>query len=49
MKGEVALDGPSYEVIGVARDTRGVLLNGTDSEQIYLPMPEESACRNFPF
>jgi ABC-type antimicrobial peptide transport system permease subunit len=47
MKGEVALDGPSYEVIGVARDTRGVLLNGSDSEQIYLPMPE-SRVREFP-
>ena len=40
IKGEVALDGPSYEVIGVARDTRGILLNRSDSEQIYLPMPE---------
>ncbi len=39
-KGEVPPDGPAYEVIGVARDTRGVLLNGTDSEQIYVPMPE---------
>ena len=47
MKGEVALDGPSYEVIGVARDTRGVLLNGSDSEQIYLPMPE-SRVHEFP-
>jgi predicted permease len=41
MKGEVFPDGPGYEVIGVARDTRGVLLNGTDSEQIYVLMPEE--------
>ena len=41
MKGEVFPDGPGYEVIGVARDTRGVLLNGTDSEQIYVPMPAE--------
>ena len=40
-KGEVLPDGPTYEVIGVARDTRGVLLNGADSEQIYLPMPED--------
>lgn len=38
-KGEVLPDGPAYEVIGVARDTRGVLLDGTDSEQIYVPMP----------
>jgi predicted permease len=41
MKDDAALDGPSYEVVGVARDTRGVLLNGSDSEQIYLPMPED--------
>jgi predicted permease len=47
MKGEVALDGPSYEVIGVARDTRGVLLNGSDSEEVYLPMPE-SRVHEFP-
>jgi ABC-type antimicrobial peptide transport system permease subunit len=47
VKGEVALDGPSYEVIGVARDTRGVLLNGSDSEQIYLPM-QESRVPEFP-
>ncbi|MGA2050775.1 MAG: ABC transporter permease [Terracidiphilus sp.] len=40
-KGEVLPDGPTYSVIGVARDTRGVLLNGADSEQIYLPMPED--------
>jgi predicted permease len=40
-KGEVPPDGPAYEVIGVTRDTRGVLLNGTDSEQIYVPMPED--------
>jgi predicted permease len=40
-KGEVLSDGPAYEVIGVARDARGVLLNGTDSEQIYVPMPED--------
>jgi predicted permease len=39
-KGEVLPDGPAYEVIGVARDTRGALLNGADSEQIYVPMPE---------
>jgi len=40
MKGELLPDGPTYEVIGVARDKRGVLLNGSDSEQIYMPMPE---------
>jgi predicted permease len=41
MKGEVLPDGPTYEVIGLARDTRGVMLNGSDSEQIYMPMPED--------
>jgi predicted permease len=39
-KEDAYLGGPAYEVIGVARDTRGFLLNGSDSEQIYLPMPE---------
>ena len=39
MKGDVPPDGPAYEVIGVARDTRGILLNGSDAQQIYLPMP----------
>jgi hypothetical protein len=39
MKDEFASNAPSYEVIALARDTRGVLLNGSDSEQIYLPMP----------
>jgi putative ABC transport system permease protein len=33
-------DGPVWRVIGVARDTRGVLLDGSDSAQIYLPMPQ---------
>ncbi|HEX4065279.1 MAG TPA: ADOP family duplicated permease [Acidobacteriaceae bacterium] len=32
-------DGPAWQVIGVSRDTRGVLLDGTDSAQIYLPLP----------
>jgi predicted permease len=41
VKGDILSDGPKYEVIGIARDTRGVLLNGSDSEQVYLPMPED--------
>jgi putative ABC transport system permease protein len=41
VNGEVLPDGPLHEVVGVARDTRGVLLNGSDSEQLYLPMPED--------
>jgi predicted permease len=47
MKGEILPDGPTYEVIGVAHDTRGVLLNGSDSEQIYMPMPEDPL-QNYP-
>jgi hypothetical protein len=34
-------------MIGVARDTRGVLLNGSDSEQIYMPMPQD-LLQNYP-
>jgi hypothetical protein len=33
-------DGPVYEVIGVARDTHGASLDGSDSEVIYLRTPE---------
>ena len=36
-------DGPTYQVIGVARDTRGVLMDGSDAEQIYIPLPEDRA------
>jgi predicted permease len=38
-KGELLPDGPAYQVIGVARDTRGVLMDGSDVEQIYIPLP----------
>ncbi len=40
-KGELLPDGPTWQVIGVARDTRGVTLDGSDSEQIYLPLPTD--------
>src|SRR5271157_4857838 len=40
-KSEVLPDGPAYQVIGVARDTRGTMLDGSDSEQVYLPLPED--------
>lgn len=39
-KGDLMPDGPVYEVIGVARDTHGASLDGSDSELIYLRMPE---------
>jgi macrolide transport system ATP-binding/permease protein len=38
---ELRADGPAYQVIGVARDTRGLELNGSDSRQLYLPLPED--------
>ncbi len=40
-------DGPFWRVIGVAHDTRGVLFDGSDSEQIYLPLPD-SSLHNYP-
>jgi len=38
---ELRADGPVYQVTGVARDTRGLELNGSDSRLIYLPLPED--------
>jgi hypothetical protein len=40
-KGELMPDGPAWQVIGVARDTRGVTLDGSDSQQVYVPLPED--------
>ena len=37
---ELLPDGPAYQVIGIARDTRGVEFDGSDSRQVYLPLPE---------
>jgi macrolide transport system ATP-binding/permease protein len=39
--GELSADGPAYVVIGVARDTRGVEFDGSDSRKIYLPLPDD--------
>lgn len=39
--GELFADGPAYQVVGLARDTRGAEFDGSDSKQIYLPMPED--------
>jgi predicted permease len=38
---ELRADGPAYQVIGVARDTRSLELNGSDSRQLYLLLPED--------
>jgi predicted permease len=40
-KSELLPDGPTWQVIGVAGDTRGVELDGSDSAQVYLPLPED--------
>ena len=45
--GEPLPDGPAWRVIGVARDTRGVLLDGSDSAQIYLPLSDRYL-QNYP-
>ena len=46
-KGELLPDGPTWHVIGVAGDTRGVEMDGSDSAQIYLPLPEDRL-RDYP-
>jgi predicted permease len=40
-KRELLPDGPTWQVIGVASDTRGVEMDGSDSAQVYLPLPED--------
>ena len=40
-KGDLLPDGTTYQVIGVARDTRGTTMDGGDSELIYVPLPED--------
>jgi predicted permease len=40
-KGELLPDGPGWTVIGVARDTRGVTLDGSDAQQVYVPLPAD--------
>jgi predicted permease len=40
-KGELLPDGPAYQVIGIARNTRGILMDGSDAEQIYIPLPQD--------
>ncbi len=40
-KRELLPDGPIWQVIGVAANTRGVELDGSDSAQVYLPLPED--------
>jgi predicted permease len=39
-RSELVADGLNYQVIGIARDTRGVQFDGSDSKQVYLPLLE---------
>jgi predicted permease len=39
--GELIPDGPLYQVIGVAGDTRGATFDGSDSKLVYLRLPED--------
>jgi ABC-type antimicrobial peptide transport system permease subunit len=41
--GDLLPDGPAWQVIGVARDTRGGALTGDDTQQVYVPMPADRA------
>ncbi|MGB6691706.1 MAG: ABC transporter permease [Terracidiphilus sp.] len=38
--GEIVPDGHDYEVIGVARDARGALMDDRDAVKVYVPLPE---------
>jgi macrolide transport system ATP-binding/permease protein len=38
-KDELTPNGSSYQVIGIARDTRAALIDGTDLRKVYLPLP----------
>ena len=38
---ELIADGSSYQIVGVARDTRGSEFDGSDSKQIYLPLAND--------
>lgn len=38
---DLRADGPTYQIIGVARDVRRTDLNSDDSRQLYLSMPED--------
>lgn len=40
-RNELVADGPAFEVVGIARDTRGIEFNGSDSRKVYLPLTED--------
>jgi predicted permease len=39
-KNELTPDGRSYQVVGVARDVRGILLDNSDAAEVYLQIPD---------
>jgi predicted permease len=41
LKDELLPDGPTWQIIGIASDTRGVQLDGSDSARVYLPLPDD--------
>jgi len=38
---ELVADGPPYQVVGIAGDTRGMSFDGSDSKQIYIPLTDD--------
>jgi predicted permease len=40
-RSEILATGPAYQVVGVARDTRGSTFDGSDSKRVYLPLAED--------
>jgi predicted permease len=42
-KSELLPDGPSYQVIGIARDTLPIQPDGRDSAKVYVPLPVDRA------
>ncbi len=40
---ELVADGPAYQVVGIAGDTRGASFDGSDSKQIYIPLTDDRA------
>ena len=40
-RSELLANGSAYQVVGVARDKRGIAFDSSDSKEIYLPLPED--------
>lgn len=44
-RSELAAEGPTYQVVGVAGDTCGADFDGSDSKQVYLPLTQDLLAR----